>query len=143
MNRKARQTRLPKSITAMLHPINIFSENGLVLELANVFTEKDAELVNNKFEEQLNKDGRQVNLLVKVENGAVISLMKFKAFLEGALWGFRYFDKICRCAIVAHLDLIHSLAEIESKILNLKEAGFEERYFEQDQMDEALNFLKS
>ncbi|WP_123985220.1 SpoIIAA family protein [Taibaiella soli] len=127
----------------MLRQIKVFSENGIVLELTKTFTKNDAALIKKIFETRLKENCKHINLLVKVENGAVTSLIKFKAFLEGFLWDFLHADKINCCAIVAPVELLNSLFEIECKILSFKKTAFEEKYFEQNQLDEAMKFLKS
>jgi len=125
----------------MLKQIKIFNGNSLALELTDTFTEDDAHLIKQLFEEKLDNGASHVNLLIKVEDLSVMRHMNLKAFLEGELWGFRHFRKIDRCAVVAHSDVIKSVVKIENKVLHLVNAAFEEKYFDTTELDEALKFI--
>jgi len=82
-----------------------------------------------------------INLLIKVKDMSVMKRMDLKAFLEGEIWGVKHFGKIGRCAVVAHSDMIRSVIKIENKALHLANAAFEEKYFDTEQLDEALKFI--
>jgi hypothetical protein len=125
----------------MLTQIKTFKGNALALELTDVFTEDDARLIKELFEEKLSNGASSVNMLIKVENLSVLRHMNLKAFLEGEAWGFRHFGKIGRCAVVSHSNVIKSIVGIESKVLHLVNAAFEEKYFDTAQLDEAPKFV--
>lgn len=125
----------------MIKQIKTFNGNALALELTDAFTELDAQMIEQLFEEKLNSGYSHVNLLIKVENLSVLKHMSLKAFLEGELWGIRHFGKIGRCAVVAHSDIIKSVVKVENKVLQLVNAAFEERYFDTTQLEEALQFV--
>jgi len=125
----------------MLKQIKTFKGNALALELVEQFTEADAQLIKQLFDEKLNAGYEHVNLLIKVKDMSVLRHMDLKAFLEGEIWGLKHFGKIGRCAVVAHSDLIKAVVRIENKALHLANAAFEEKYFDTEQLDEALNFL--
>lgn len=125
----------------MVTQIKTFPGNALALELTETFTEADASLIKQLFEEKLKAGYKHVNLLIKVKDLSVMKHMDLKAFLEGEIWGFKHFGKIGRCAVVAHSDLIRSVVRVENKVLHLVNAAFEEKYFDTTELEEALNFI--
>ena len=125
----------------MLNQIKTFPGNALALELTETFTEADAQLIKQLFEDKLNAGYKHVNILIKVKDMSVMRHMDLKAFLEGELWGFRHFGKIGRCAVVAHSDFIESVVKVESKVLHVFNSAFEEKYFETEELEEALKFI--
>ncbi|MEX6690555.1 STAS/SEC14 domain-containing protein [Danxiaibacter flavus] len=127
----------------MLNQIKTFQGNALALELTETFTEADAQLIKQLFEEKLNAGYEHVNILIKVKDMSVMRHMDLKAFLEGELWGFRHFRKIGRCAVVAHSDFIRSVVKIENKVLHLANPALEEKYFDTEELDEALKFISA
>jgi hypothetical protein len=125
----------------MLTQIKTFKGNALALELREPFTEDDALLIKQLFEEKLKVGYKHINLLIKVYDLSVLKHIDLKAFFESEIWGFTHFGKIGRCAVVAHSDLIRSLVKIEAKLLHLVNPAFEEKYFETSQLEEALIFV--
>jgi len=125
----------------MLTQIKTFKGNALALDLVDSFTEADALMIEQLFEEKLKAGYGPINLLIKVKDMSVMKRMDLKAFLEGEIWGVKHFGKIGRCAVVAHSDMIRSVIKIENKALHLANAAFEEKYFDTEQLDEALKFI--
>ena len=127
----------------MINQIKKFKGNALALELMGSFTETDALLIEQLFEEKLNKGYAHVNILIKVKDMSVMKDMKLKAFFEGELWGIKHFGKIGRCAVVSHSDFMKSIVNIENKMLHLFNSALEERYFDENQLEEALEFIEN
>lgn len=125
----------------MLTQLKIFEGNILALELTETFTEADAASIKQLFEEKLANGAQHVNLLIKVKDMSVMRHMDWRAFLDGEIWGFKHFSKIGRCAVVAHSDFIKAAVKIESKILHLASSALDERYFDTEQLDEAMAFV--
>jgi len=125
----------------MLNQIKIFRGNALALELTETFTEADAGLIKQLFEEKLKAGAGHVNLLIKVKDMSVLKHMDLKAFLEGEIWGLKRFGKIGRCAVVAHSDWIRNVVKVENKVLHLVNGAFEEKYFDTEELEEALKFI--
>ena len=125
----------------MLNQIKTFEGNALALELLDTFTEADAKLIKQLFEEKLDKGYKTVNLLIKVKDMSVLKHMDLKGFLEGEIWGIKHLSNIGRCAVVAHSDLIKSVVTFENKILHLANSALDEKYFDTDQLGEALKFI--
>jgi hypothetical protein len=125
----------------MLTQIKTFKGNALAMELTDTFTEADAQLMAQLFEEKLNEGSEYINLLLKVKDLSVLRHMELKALMEGEVWGFKHFGKIGRCAVVAQSDIIKDVVKVENKALHLANAAFEEKYFETAQLDEALRFI--
>jgi len=125
----------------MLNQIKTFRGNALALELTGKFTEDDIKLMKQLFEEKLSASNKYVNLLIKVKDMSQFKHMDFKALMEGEAWGFSHFNKIGRCAVVAHSDFIKDVVKIENKPLHLVNNALEERYFDENRLDEALQFV--
>lgn len=125
----------------MVNQIQKFRKNALALELTETFTEADASLIKNLFEEKLKEGYQHVNILIKVKDMSVLKHMNLKGFLEGELWGIKHFGKIGRCAVVSHSGFMESVVKIENKILHLFNSELEEKYFDQSQLDEAIQFI--
>ncbi|WP_343566919.1 STAS/SEC14 domain-containing protein [Sphingobacterium sp.] len=127
----------------MINQIKKLKGNALALELIGTFTETDALLIEQLFEEKLNEGYAHVNILIKVKDMSVMKDMKLKAFFEGELWGIKHFEKIGRCAVVSHSDFMKSIVNIENKMLHLFNSALEERYFDENQLEEALEFIEN
>ncbi|MBB1642897.1 STAS/SEC14 domain-containing protein [Sphingobacterium sp. UME9] len=127
----------------MINQIKKFKGNALALELIGTFTETDALLIEQLFEAKLNEGYAHVNILIKVKDMSVMKDMKLKAFFEGELWGIKHFGKIGRCAVVSHSDFMKSIVNIENKMLHLFNSALEERYFDENQLEEALEFIEN
>ena len=125
----------------MIIQIKKFDKNALALELRETFTEADALLIEQLFEEKLNEGYEHVNMLIKVKDMSALKDMNLKGFLQGELWGIRHFGKIGRCAVVSNSDFIESVVKIENKVLHFFNSALEEKYFDQTQLDEALKFI--
>lgn len=125
----------------MVLQIKEFKGNAIALELLESFTEADALLIEQLFEEKLAKDYKQVNILIKVKDFSVMKNMKLKAFFEGELWGIKHFRRIGRCAVVSHSDIMKSIVNLENKVLRLFSTALEERYFDEAELDAAVKFI--
>jgi hypothetical protein len=125
----------------MINQIKIFKKNALALEILETFTEADALLIEQLFEEKLNEGYKHVNILIKVKDMSVIKDMNLKGFFQGELWGIKHFGKLGRCAIVSHSGFIESVVKIENKVLHLFNSALDEKYFDQSELDEALKFI--
>jgi hypothetical protein len=125
----------------MLTQITTFKGNALAIELTDVFTKADAQLMMQLFDEKLSEGNEHVNLLLQVKDMSILKHTDFKALMDGEVWGFKHFEKVGRCAVVAQSEFIKDAVKIESKALHLANAAFEEKYFETGQLEEALRFI--
>lgn len=125
----------------MLNQIKKFKGNAIALELTGTFTEEDLKLFELLFDEKLNSGSKTVNILFKIEDMSRFKHTDLKALFCGEVWGFKHFYKIGRCAVVAHSDFIKYAVEMECKPLHLISKALEERYFDEEHLDEALQFI--
>ena len=125
----------------MLNQIKTFKGNAIALELTGTFTEDDVKTMEQLFEEKLGAGNKNVNLLFKVKDMSQFKHIDFKALMEGETWGFKHFNKIGRCAVVAHSDFIKYAVKIENKLLHPVSNVLEEKYFDETQLEEALQFI--
>lgn len=125
----------------MINEIKKFKDNAVAIELLETFTEADATLIKQLFEEKLDKGFTHINLLIKVKDMSLIKNINLKGFLEGKLWAVNHFGKIGRLAVVSHSNFIEEAVKIESKVLPLFNSALDEKYFDHTQLDEALIFI--
>ncbi|HSD13035.1 MAG TPA: STAS/SEC14 domain-containing protein [Flavobacterium sp.] len=125
----------------MIIQIQKFEKNAIALELFETFTEADALLIEHLFEEKLNQGYEHVNILIQVKDMSVLKHMDLKGFIEGELWGIRHINKLGRCAVVSHSDIMASIIKVENKVLHFFNDALEEKYFDHSQLDEALKFI--
>lgn len=125
----------------MLNQIKKFKGNAVALELTGTFTKEDVKLMELLFEEKLNNGSITVNILFKLKDISQFKHADLKALFCGEVWGFRHFNKIGHCAIVAHSDFIKYAVDLEGKPLHLISNTLDERYFDEGHLDEALRFI--
>ncbi|MDR2269637.1 MAG: STAS/SEC14 domain-containing protein [Sphingobacterium sp.] len=125
----------------MINQIKIFKANAIALELFGAFTEADALFIEQLFEKKLFEGYDHVNILIKVKDLSIIKEMKLNGFFEGELWGIKHFGKIGRCAIVSSSDILKSIVNLEGKILHLFNSALVEKYFDEINLKEALEFI--
>lgn len=125
----------------MITQLKKFDSNVLAIELSDSFTEADAQLIEQLFEEKLNQGYPHVNILIKVKDLSILQHMSFKGFLQGEWWGIKHFSKIGKCAVVAHSGIMESVVNFENNVLHLFNHALEEKYFDVSAMDEALKFI--
>ena len=125
----------------MINQIQKFEKNALALELVDSFTEADALLIERLFEEKLSQGYKHINILIKVKDISVIKDMELNGFIKGELWGIKHFGKLGKCAVVSHSDFIETVVKIENKFLHLFNSALEEKYFDHEELDEALKFI--
>ncbi|MDR1679139.1 MAG: STAS/SEC14 domain-containing protein [Prevotellaceae bacterium] len=125
----------------MLTEIKTFEGNALALEIVGKFTQQDEKLCEKLFTEKLNQGYKHVNILIKAKNLSQFKHNDLKALFRGEAWGIHHFGKIGRCAVVAHSDFIKAIVGVESKVLHFISNALEEKYFDEKQLDEALEFI--
>lgn len=125
----------------MVNQLQKFNGNAIALELLGAFTEADALFIEQLFEEKLNDGHVHVNILIKVKDLSVMKNMKLKGFFEGELWAVKHFGKIGRCAVVSHSGLMEAFVKVENKILHLFNPELEEKYFDEKELEAALQFI--
>ncbi len=125
----------------MINQIKLFEKNELALELFGTFTETDALFIEKLFQEKLDQGFEHVNILIQVKDMSVLKGMSLKAFFQGELWGIKHFNKIGRCAVVSHSGVMEAVVTVENRVLHLFNHALEEKYFDQKQLDEALDFI--
>ena len=125
----------------MLTQIKQFKGNALALELTDSWTEADQQFMAQLFEAKVNNGHQHINLLFKVKDMSVFKHMDLQAFMKGEIWSCQHFQQIGKCAVVSHSDFIRNAIKMESKVLRLANKALEERYFDVNQLDEALKFI--
>ena len=125
----------------MLTQIKQFKGNALALELTDSWTVADQQFMAQLFDEKLNEGYQHINLLFKVNDMSVFKHMDLKAFMEGEIWACKHFLQIGKCAVVAHSNFVKEVVKLEGKALHLVNKALEERYFEVEELEEAMKFI--
>ena len=125
----------------MLTQIKQFKGNALALELTDSWTVADQQFMAQLFDEKLNEGYQHINLLFKVNDMSVFKHMDLKAFMEGEIWACKHFSQIGKCAVVAHSNFVKEVVKLEGKALHLVNKALEERYFEVEELGEAMKFI--
>ncbi len=124
----------------MIEKINTFKGNSLALEVIDGFTKTDEKLAQKYFKEKVDQGYDYVNLLIKLDE-MKISHSKLKAFMEDTLWALRNYKQMGNIAIVANAKILKALVPIDNFFYEKLRKGFEERYFDISQLEEALKFV--
>jgi hypothetical protein len=126
----------------MIEQIKIFEGNTIAIEAIESFTETDAQLMHKFFEQKLNKGFKQVNVLVKLDE-IKINQINTKAFFEHMVWVIRNLENVGNLAIVAHSNILKAMIPLDNVFFERLKKGFEERYFDVSQLEQALHFIES
>ena len=124
----------------MIEQIETTNKNVLAIEVIDGFTETDEKLCQKFFQEKLNHGFKQVNVLVKLDE-MKISHSSVKVFMEDTIWALRHYKQIGHLAIVAHSKILKAMVPIDNLFFERASKGRQERYFDANQMDEAMAFV--
>jgi hypothetical protein len=124
----------------MIEKLKTFKGNSLALEVIGGFTETDEKLAQKFFKEKIDEGYEHVNVLVKLDE-MKISQSNTKAFMEDTIWLLRNYEQIGNIAIVAHSKILKALVPIDNFFFERLQKGYQERYFDISQLDEAFKFI--
>ncbi len=125
----------------MIEQIKKYQNNIIAIEVIDGFTETDEQLAQKLFSEKLSKGFENINVLVKLDE-MKISKSSTKAFMEDFIWILRNYKPIGNLAIVAHSNIEKVLIPIDNFFFERLKQGFQERYFDISQIDEAYQFIE-
>lgn len=124
----------------MIAQIKTFDNNCLAIEVIDGFTEEDEKICQKWFQQKVNQDYEQVNLLVKLDE-LKVSQSSLKAFMEDVIWVLRHYKQLGHLAIVAHSKVLKALVPIDNLFFQRASKGRQERYFDISQLAEAFDFV--
>ncbi len=124
----------------MIKHIKKAIENSLAFQVIDSFTEADEKLAQKLFTEKVNNGAKYVNMLIKLD-ALKIAHTSTKAFMEEVVWVLRNYKQIGNIAIVAHSNVLKALVPIDTFFFERLRKGFEERYSDISQLDEAFAFI--
>ena len=125
----------------MLEQIKTYEGNTLAFEVIDGFTETDEKLAQKFFQEKVDQGYEHINVLMKLDE-MKISHSSAKAFMEDTIWVLRNFKQLGNLAIVAHSKIVKALVPIDNLFFERLQKGYDERYFDISQLDEALKFIE-
>jgi len=124
----------------MIEQIRTFDKNCLAVEVIDGFTEVDEKICQKWFQQKLDQDYEQVNVLVKLDE-LKVSHSNVKAFMEDTIWALRHYKQLSHLAIVAHSRILKALVPVDNLFFQGASKGRQERYFDISQLDEAFDFI--
>ncbi|CAM4290520.1 STAS/SEC14 domain-containing protein [Zobellia nedashkovskayae] len=124
----------------MIEKIKTYKGNTLALEVIDEFTGTDEKLAQKFFKEKVEEGFDYVNVLVKLDE-LNVSKSKTKVFMEDIIWILRNYRQIGNIAIVAHSKILKALIPIDNIFFERLQKGYQERYFDITQLEEAFQFV--
>ncbi|CAM4276331.1 SpoIIAA family protein [Zobellia nedashkovskayae] len=124
----------------MIEKIKTYKGNTLTLEVIDEFTGTDEKLAQKFFKEKVEEGFDYVNVLVKLDE-LNVSKSKTKVFMEDIIWILRNYRQIGNIAIVAHSKILKALIPIDNIFFERLQKGYQERYFDITQLEEAFQFV--
>ncbi|CAZ97630.1 STAS/SEC14 domain-containing protein [Zobellia galactanivorans] len=124
----------------MIEKLKTYEGNSLALEVIDGFTETDEKLALKFFQEKIDEGYDHVNVLVKLDE-LKISHSEVKALVEDAKWTLGNYGQIGNIAVVANSNILKALVSLDALFFERLRKGYEERYFDISQLDEALQFI--
>jgi len=112
----------------------------LMIEVVDGLTESDEQLCQKLFLAKLEEGHENVHMLVKLDE-AKLTHSSAKAFFEDLLFVIRQYKKMGNIAVVAHSRMLKTLVPIDNFFFERASQGYQERYFDASQMDEAKAFV--
>ncbi len=126
----------------MIEQIRKFDKNIMAFEAIESFTKADVQIAHKLFEKKLSEGFPHIDVLVKLDE-LKIGKVETKAFFEDVLWILRNIESIGNIAIVAHSNILKALVPLDDFFFERLKKGFQERYFDVSQLDEAFYFIES
>lgn len=126
----------------MIEQLGKFEKNTLALEVIGGFTEADEVLARKLFNEKLEMGYERVNILVKMDEYKV-SKTEIKAFCEDLVFVMRNYKHLGHLAIVGHSKFLKVCVPLDNIFYQRESKGRMEKYFDVDQMDEAMDFVQT
>ena len=124
----------------MIEQLKLFPGNTLAFEVIDGFSETDEKLAQKFFEAKLDEGHDFVNVLIKLDE-LKVNHSSVKAFMEDFIWIIRNYKKLGNLAVVAHSKILKALVPIDNFFFERMRKGFEERYFDVSQMEQAYRFV--
>jgi hypothetical protein len=124
----------------MIEQLKTYDTNALAIEVIDGFTESDEKLCQKWFAHKLEQGFEKVHVLVKLDE-MKIGKSSTKAFFEDIVWVLRNYRDIGNIAIVAHSNILKALVPIDNLFFSRLSKGYEERYFDSSQLEQAFAFL--
>ncbi|MEZ4895954.1 MAG: STAS/SEC14 domain-containing protein [Saprospiraceae bacterium] len=124
----------------MIEQIKLFETNTIAIEIIDGFTEADQKMIKKWFQEKKDSGYDHINLLVKLDE-LKISQSSVKAFMEDAIWAIRNYKHLGNLAVVSHSNIVKALVPVDRFFFERIQKGYEEKYFDISQLDEAFRFV--
>ena len=124
----------------MIEQIKTFETNAVALEVIGGFSETDEKFAQKLIQEKLDAGFDIVNILVKVDEYKIMNT-EAKAIFEDLSFLFKKIKNIGNIAIVTHSKVLKVLVSIDNVIYKSIKNCKSEKYFDVEQLDEALEFI--
>ena len=126
----------------MIHQLKEYNEAILAIELSEGFTEADFNEIQKLAAVKREKGFDKANILLKLDR-INISESNGKAVLEQVVKIVKHLKEFNKIAVVGDSSALAKLVKVDNMFLQLFNKGSQEKYFDVENLDEALLFVES
>jgi|TARA_B110000967_G_C18433350_1_gene339611 hypothetical protein len=126
----------------MIEQIKEIEGNAIAFEIIDSFTETDGKLAHKLFEQKINQGHDVINVLIKVDE-LKINHIVLKAALQDISYVLKNLKQFGNLAIVNHSKTLKTLVKMDNLFYNKLNNGFEERYFDLSEIEEAFKYIET
>tara|TARA_B110000211_G_C14007313_1_gene521438 strand:- start:90 stop:476 length:387 start_codon:yes stop_codon:yes gene_type:complete len=126
----------------MIEQIKEIEGNVIAFEIIDSFTETDGKLAHKLFEQKINQGHDVINVLIKVDE-LKINHIVLKAALQDISYVLKNLKQFGNLAIVTHSKTLKTLVKMDNLFYNKLNNGFEERYFDLSEIEEAFKYIET
>jgi hypothetical protein len=124
----------------MIKIIKGASEKTIALEIVGGYETKDEKHLEQLFDEKLKAGLKQVNLLIKIDDFS-LTKSSWKAMWNDSIYGIKHIKNCGRIAIVGHSKAEEFMVKIDNAFFGSEKAGRIEKYFQTDNLQEAMAWV--
>ena len=126
----------------MIEQIKKIDGNAIAFEVIDSFTVTDVELAKKLIEQKISQGHSVIHLLIKIDQ-LKITHIGLKAALKDLLYVLKHIKQFGNLAIVANSNTLKTLVKMDNLFYNKINKGFEERYFDVSEIEEAYTFISN
>lgn len=126
----------------MVEQIKKIDGNAIAFEVIDSFTVTDVELAQKLIEQKISQGHSVIHLLIKIDQ-LKITHIGLKAALKDLLYVLKHIKQFGNLAIVANSNTLKTLVKMDNLFYNKINKGFEERYFDVSEIEEAYTFISN
>ncbi len=126
----------------MIEQIKIIDGNAIAFEVIDSFTETDVKLAHKLIAQKINQGYDVIHFLIKVDE-LKINHIGLKAAFMDISYILKNIKQFGNLAIVGNSETIKTLVKMDNFFYNILNKGFEERYFNISEIDQAFKYIET